>query len=195
MKKLISILLILLMLALVFVSCNTDGKDDEANSDTSESKEEISSEQQNTTETTQEETTEEKTIEEVTTVSEPTYPSEDLWNGEEIKDEIVLSIIEKWNESGLGHKIRDPKRYVGSCWQIESCYIFMPNAMTNLMMGTFVIGKYKLFFGHGVTEDMYWIYQDGKFYTLVEAYEKGILTDENIYQLAKAIAYKIEIIE
>ena len=60
MKKLISILLILLMLAMVFVSCNTDGKDDEANSGTSESKEEISSEQQNTSETTQEVTTEEK---------------------------------------------------------------------------------------------------------------------------------------
>ena len=204
MKKLISILLILLMLVLVFVSCNTDGKDDEANSGTSESKEEISSEQQNTSETTQEETseeetseeetTEEKTTEEITTVLEPTYPSENLCDCGEVKDEVVLSIIEKWNEAGLSYKVRDLFD-VGGCWLIDSCYVFMPYGLVSQVEEVNIIGKYKLFTGYMITEKTYWIYQDGKFYSLAEACEKGILTDKNIYQMAKAIDAKIEIIE
>lgn len=191
MRKLISLLLILLMVSLLAISCNVSDKEKEDGSSQSCGLNNVVDDKQSQTqETNDEATSEEPTAETTIDYTDKTLPFhryDSLDLEQELASDIKKAYARYMAKKSANLVLTDI--YVYLYYNIDGTHIVNFEYAYEQIVRVSTVAGYKISYPNG---RMYYVYHDNEVYTIEEAYEKGYITKEIIYNFAKKVANKIE---
>ena len=194
MKKLISMLLVLLMVGLLAISCNVSDKENEDSSSQSSGLNTVTdgtkSQTQETNETTDEATTEESTAETTIDYTDKTIPFhgyDSLDLEQELASDIKKAYARYMAKKSVNLVLTDI--YVCLYYDIDGTHIVNFEYFYEQIVRVSTVAGYKISYPNG---RIYYVFHENEVYTIEEAYEKGYITKEVIYNFAKKVANKIE---
>ena len=191
MRKLISLLLILLMVSLLAISCNVSDKEKEDGSSQSCGLNNVVDDKQSQTqETNDEATSEEPTAETTIDYTDKTLPFhryDSLDLEQELASDIKKAYARYMTKKSANLVLTDI--YVYLYYNIDGTHIVNFEYAYEQIVRVSTVAGYKISYPNG---RMYYVYHDNEVYTIEEAYEKGYITKEIIYNFAKKVANKIE---